>query len=139
MWYYHGLFTDANPADYLQVMLHGLPLDLSIAGYLSVIPALLQIVSLWLLPHFAQGARRVYFALISFVMATVFVSDMALYSYWGFRLDSTPLFYFFSSPKDALASVGIGIVIAGFAIMAVLTVLFYLLFFQCFAKTFFCE
>ncbi|MCD8555066.1 MAG: sulfatase-like hydrolase/transferase [Bacteroides graminisolvens] len=134
MWYYHGLFTDANPADYIQVMLHGLPLDLSIAGYLSVIPALLQIVSLWLLPHFAQGARRVYFALISFVMATVFVSDMALYSYWGFRLDSTPLFYFFSSPKDALASVGIGIVIAGFAIMAVLTVLFYLLFFQCFAK-----
>ena len=79
MWYYHGLFTDANPADYLQVMLHGLPLDLSIAGYLSVIPALLQIVSLWLLPHFAQGTRRVYFALISFVMATVFVSDMALY------------------------------------------------------------
>ena len=33
--------------------------------------------------------------------------------YWGFPLDSTPLFYFFSSPSDAVASVSVFTVILG--------------------------
>ena len=39
MAYYHELYTDASIGDYFSVMWHGLPLDFSLAGYLTAIPA----------------------------------------------------------------------------------------------------
>ncbi|KAA6304683.1 Lipoteichoic acid synthase 1, partial [termite gut metagenome] len=33
MWFYHDLFAGIGVTDYWDVMWHGLPLDLSIAGY----------------------------------------------------------------------------------------------------------
>lgn len=44
MVYYHDLYTNASLGDYFRVMWHGLPLDLSLAGYLTAIPGILLIV-----------------------------------------------------------------------------------------------
>ena len=134
MWYYHGVVQNAKSGDYLQVMLHGLPLTLSIAG-LSVIIFLLccKLFLCGLRTLWTPRARRLL-ALISFCNGHRFVSDMALYSYWGsVWILLRSLFLFIT--QDALASEGIGVVIAGFAIMAVLTVLFYLLFFSVLPKS----
>lgn len=111
MLYYHNLFKDSTLTDYFNVIFHGLPLDLSMAGYLTIIPVIIQIISLWIVPHPISITRKIYYGIIAFLISLVFICDLALYSYWGFRLDSTPLFYFFSSPKDALASTSIGFVI----------------------------
>lgn len=111
MIYYHNLFKESTLTDYLNVIFHGLPLDLSMAGYLTIIPAIIQIISLWIVPHPISITRKIYYAIIAFFISAVFICDLALYSYWGFRLDSTPLFYFFSSPKNALASASIGFII----------------------------
>ncbi len=43
MVYYHDLYTNASLGDYFRVMWHGLPLDLSLAGYLTAIPGILLI------------------------------------------------------------------------------------------------
>ena len=61
-------------------------------------------------------------------IALLHISDLGLYGYWGFRLDTTPLFYFFSSPKDALASVSLWVVAGGILAMAVYAVLLYFVF-----------
>ena len=45
MVYYHDLYTNASLGDYFRVMWHGLPLDLSLAGYLTAIPGILLIAS----------------------------------------------------------------------------------------------
>ncbi|WP_205409947.1 LTA synthase family protein [Bacteroides ihuae] len=111
MLYYHNLFQDSKLSDYLNVIYHGLPLDLSMAGYLSVIPAIIQIISFWVSTNPISVILKMYYAIVAFLLSIVFICDLALYSYWGFRLDSTPLFYFFSSPKDALASASIGLII----------------------------
>ena len=47
MVYYHDLYTNVSLGDYFRVMWHGLPLDLSLAGYLTAIPGLLLIASAW--------------------------------------------------------------------------------------------
>lgn len=47
MAYYHELYTDASIGDYFSVMWHGLPLDFSLAGYLTAIPGFLLIASAW--------------------------------------------------------------------------------------------
>lgn len=105
MVYYHDLYTNASLGDYFRVMWHGLPLDLSLAGYLTAIPGILLIASAWTNSSILRRIRQGYFGVIAFVMACIFIIDLGLYGFWGFRLDATPIFYFFSSPKDAMASV----------------------------------
>ena len=42
-------------AETIQVMAHGLPMDMTMAGYLTVVPALLTIALLWTDPHWKQA------------------------------------------------------------------------------------
>lgn len=95
------------------VMWHGLTLDLSMAGYLTAIPALLLTASIWLRKELIRPILNGYFAIAALLMSFCFVLNIALYPYWKFPLDSTPLFYFFTSPADALASVSIWMNILG--------------------------
>lgn len=99
MVYYHDLYTNVSLGDYFRVMWHGLPLDLSLAGYLTAIPGLLLIASAWTNSSILRRIRQGYFGVIAFVIACIFIIDLGLYGFWGFRLDATPVFYFFSSPK----------------------------------------
>ena len=91
---------------WLAVVGHGLSLDMTVAGYVTVIPLLAALVSVWVrLPErFWRGLLTTYFVLISVVTALIFAVDVALYEHWGFRLDATILIYL-ADPKDAMASV----------------------------------
>lgn len=56
------------------------------------------------------------------LLSIIFIVDMGLFEYWGFRLDVTPLFYFMTGPKDALASMTGTMMICG--ILAILAYAF---------------
>lgn len=104
------------------VIWHGLPLDLSMAGYLSVIPGLLSIAVVWLKRDLVKPIMNIYFIIASLFITCSFVLNASLYPYWKYPLDSTPLFYFFTSPADAIASVSIWQVILSIVILIALTV-----------------
>jgi len=89
------------------VVWHGLSLDLAMAGYLTAIPGILLIAMLWLRKELIRPILNVYFLIASFLGGLALVLNMGLYPYWGFPLDSTPIFYFFTSPSDAMASISI--------------------------------
>ena len=91
MLYHHALASGCPLIDYLKVITHGLLLDCTIAGYLTALPLL---------------------------MVGIFSVDVALYSYWGFRLDAT-LFFYLQSPGDAMASVPPGQFVAQLLMFAV--------------------
>ncbi|HZK69562.1 MAG TPA: sulfatase-like hydrolase/transferase [Paludibacter sp.] len=103
MLFYHDIYREVGLVDVLSVLYHGFQLDASMAGYLAVIPGLLLIFSLWVKPRIMKPIVSFYYILVSLLISVDFVVDLVLYRYWGFRLDSTPLFYL-KSPKDALAS-----------------------------------
>lgn len=118
-----------------EVIWHGLPLDLSMAGYLTVIPALVLTVSgLAIKRIHSPKASNVMMMIVggwSLIGATVvalsFVANIALYGYWGYPLDSTPLFFILSSPSSAMASVAwwqalLGIVAFAFVVALILLV-----------------
>ena len=113
----NNIFTEL-PA----VIWHGLPLDLSMAGYLSVIPGLLSIAVVWLKRDLVKPIMNIYFIIASLFITCSFLLNASLYPYWKYPLDSTPLFYFFTSPADAIASVSIWQVILSIVILIVLTV-----------------
>lgn len=98
-----GGYSMAQIAD---VMAHGFSMDMSMAGYFAVLPAILATAMIWAgQARWAQIASRVYFAVISALISLGILSNAALYTYWNFPLDTTPIFYFMSSPAAALASI----------------------------------
>lgn len=107
MLYHHALANECSLIDYLKVITHGLLLDCTVSGYLTVIPLLCILVSVWLPGTFYQKLIKGYFLATGLLVAAIFAVDVALYGYWGFRLDAT-LFFYLQSPADAMASVPIG-------------------------------
>ena len=125
MWWYKHLYVKCDWTDWVDVIWHGLPLDFSMAGYLTIIPGLLFIASVWTKHSWVKSAMNIYFITASLLVTTIFVADIALYHYWGFRIDTTPFFYFFSSPKDALASVSRSYIFRAFiAIVFIATIIY---------------
>lgn len=96
----------AGVGGWLAVLWHGLSLDLTVAGYVTALPLLVTLVSLWvrLSERLWRGILTGYFVLVAVLTAVIFAVDVALYEHWGFRLDSTILIYL-ADPKEAMASV----------------------------------
>lgn len=111
--YHHALAKACSLTDYLHVIGHGLKLDCTLAGYLTGLPLLLVMVSVWIPGTWVRKVLRVYFGVTAMLISAIFSVDVALYSFWGFRLDATVLFYL-ESPGDALASVPVGLFIGQF-------------------------
>ena len=96
---------DFTFGDVMEVLQHGLSLDLSTALYFLLLPLLVMMVSIWW--NKGKVLRRIlytYFIIISIAFALAFVADTSLYPFWGFKLDASCLQYL-STPKEAAASV----------------------------------
>ena len=114
--------------DYMQVAWHGLQLDIAVAGYITALPLLLTIVSL-----FAYMPMRklfiVYNLFVATIIASAFVADISLYPFWQFKLDASFLLYL-DSPSNAFASVSAGYIATRLiAFIVLVTLLFTLLHF----------
>lgn len=123
---YHSLIGEATLWDNILVVLHGLRLDVAIAGYLTLVPTLLLIVSLWYNGKVLRWIWNGYFVLTAFVSSLAYVSNLGLYGYWGFPLDNTPLLYIKTSPTDALASMTwVQLILAPVAILLLSAAIFF--------------
>lgn len=89
-----------------RTMWHGLSLDMTVAGYVTALPLLAELATLWVrLPErFWRGLLTVYFTIVSLFAAAIVALDLGLYAHWGFRLDATVLIYL-ADPREAAASV----------------------------------
>ena len=129
---YPSFFAGIPVANWLNVVIHGLVLDLSMAAYLTVFPGLFLLLSVWTERSWLYKVARIYFGIAATLISLAFVANLALYEYWGFPLDSTPLFYLFSSPKAAFASVSIGYILLGVGAFALYAYLVYRIMRACF-------
>ena len=89
-------------SDVVNVVLHGLTLDLSTALYILIVPFLAAVVSIWV--QVPRWLLKVYFAVIAVALSLAFVADTSLYEFWQFKLDSSCLDYL-ETPTEAMASV----------------------------------
>ena len=67
MLFYKSLYPDASCADWFSVIWHGLPLDLSLAGYLTAILGFLFITSVWTL---SKSLHRIWCGYFLFISST---------------------------------------------------------------------
>ena len=111
---------DAGFVDMFQVMRHGMSLDATTAGYLTAFPFLLVFISIWLKKFPLRKLLLPYYIIASLLVAVVFVVDMGLYPFWGFKLDAS-IFLYLDSPKEAMASVSLGFILVRVLAMLMLT------------------
>lgn len=109
--------------DVAAILWHGLPMDLSTTAYLLLLPWLCAWIagnrpSSW---RWLRPLLLVFNALAAIVVAACIVGDIALYPFWGFKLDAT-IWTYIDSPRDAVASVSTTFVLlhlAAFILLAV--------------------
>ena len=125
---HHETIGACDMGDLLGVLVHGVKLDLAIAGYLTVLPALMLLMGEWLEGKYILPLWRFLFVFLSFGTALFYSVNIGLYAYWGFPLDSTPLLYLKTSPADTMASMTMWEIVYRCMIIIVSSVLTYLLF-----------
>ena len=119
------LYNDASEkgalfSDFFRVMENGMSLDATTAGYLTALPFLLVLVSIWVKKFPLRKLLLPYYIIAALLSAIVFVVDMGLYPFWGFKLDAS-IFLYLDSPKEAMASVSLGFILLRVVAMLLLT------------------
>ena len=108
--------------DFLHVMIHGASLDAAMTGYLTAFPFLFILISIWFQRFPLKKILWGYYVLIATLVSVIFVVDMGLYPFWGFKLDAS-IFLYIDSPKEALASVSPGFILLRILAILVLIIL----------------
>lgn len=96
---FHNSFSEL-----LATFIHGSKLDISTTGYYLLVPVLLAIPGIYFYGNWYKFFIRWYTYVLVVFSALIVVSDANLYSYWGFRMDYTPMLYL-KTPGEAMASV----------------------------------
>lgn len=95
---------DASAYELMQTFLYGFRLDISMSAYATFV--------LFLFSPFLFGNRRfqrvygVITGIILIILLALIFSDAELYTYWGYKIDSSVLKYLLT-PKEALASLSV--------------------------------
>ena len=110
-----ALFSGMNIGEFFAAVGHGLSMDLCMAAYLTAPCGFMLAIAACVPGRWLAVALRVWRYLSVFLAVATIALDAVLYSYWNFKLDTTPLFYFLSSPAMAMASVPATVAIAGTA------------------------
>src|SRR4051812_45283387 len=102
--YNHDLSASLTQGEIFKTFLNGFKMDFSISGYMMMLTALILAISvitqsrwLYIVFHTLSIVAVVIFSIITIV-------DIELYRHWGFRLDTTPLFYIAGAESEAAGS-----------------------------------
>lgn len=118
MLYNHASDPTVTLTDYADVVWHGLSLDMTVAGYILVIPWIIVCMPFGMKKpqrtdrKRTKGGKRswlfytlgAYLTVAGILTSLIFVADTVMYDFWHFKLDSS-VFLYTDKPGDALASV----------------------------------
>ncbi len=100
---YHSSFQ-YSIGDLLGTFWHGAKLDISTTAYFLILPLLAAIPGIYFSGSWFRIFIRWYSYFAILISSIIIVADANLYSYWGFRMDFTPMLYL-KTPEEAMASV----------------------------------
>lgn len=110
--------------DIADIYINGLSLDIAATAYLTIIPWLIILISIFFPSFKYVKTLKIYNALISLILSIVIVVDTSLYEFWMFKLDSTAFMYI-NDPKNAAANVSTYYIMIRVAAIIFLTLALY--------------
>ncbi len=125
--YHHNDSFTFGPGGLAATFIHGLKLDVSTTSYYLLLPFLAALPWIWT----GSAWYRIFIRMYSWVMivfsVSIIVADAKLYSYWGFRMDYTPIYYL-KTPGEAMASLTGGDLLLFFASILIICAAFIFIF-----------
>ncbi len=115
------------------ILFLGLRMDLAMAGYWLILTGLLLTAPVQNL-KFVAHLHSFIVILLLLLSSTIVIVDLELYSHWGFRMNTTPLFY---AGPEAVTSVNMIRLIIMFALFVALLSSFLLFYFKFISRKFF--
>ncbi|NND34970.1 MAG: sulfatase-like hydrolase/transferase, partial [Saprospiraceae bacterium] len=125
--YFHQQTSALSVGTILGVCLQGIKLDVSMAAYLSVIPFLILVLSIWISGKAARRMLRIYTFPLIFLVHFLMMFDLGLYGAWAIRLDSTPFIYL-DTPQEMFASIAVPVLALGVIVWVISSLLVIFLF-----------
>jgi len=119
---HHSAFQNSF-VDLIGTFGHGIKLDISTTGYFMILPLMMAIPEIYFNGNWYRIFLRWYTYFLIVFSSFIIVADVNLYSYWGFRMDFTPLLYL-KTPKEALASISTFKIIQALFLVFALSALF---------------
>lgn len=118
------LFDEYSLLELAKAFYYGLQLDCTIAGYITALPLIVSIATLWLSDkwHNHKAWQRVhcaYFAIITFLVSAIEVADIGMFGAWLSRIDAQVLIY---SPTEMLSSLTLGNILGVVCYVGITTV-----------------
>lgn len=102
--FYHlGKAEEIKVIDILLANWHGLKLDFSLLGYFLILIHVFIIPLSLLKGSTIYKVINIYTSILLLLIIFLYIVDVELYNYWGFRLDDTFLDYL-STPKEMMAN-----------------------------------
>lgn len=123
----NGAIQNYSFADFIKVALHGFTLDAATSGYLTILPFIIVLLSIWVDKIPFKKIISPYYVIISFLISLIFIVDTSLYSFWGYKLDAS-VFLYLDSPKEAFASVSVGYILLRILFIIILSFVYVRLF-----------
>ena len=107
----------------LKTFLYGLRLDSSFAAYLSTIPFLLIIFTVFYKTDLTSRIIKWYSAILIIFISLLLIIDASLYNAWGVRLDTSILPYL-STPKLMISSASTFQLVSGVILWGIISFIF---------------
>ena len=127
---YHELAKEAGFQAQVLSLVHGLKLDISLTGYIMMLPTLLMIVFSILRKEIIRKITGIYTFLILAMLVPAYIANLVIYGYWNFPIDKS-IFAYLSTPADMAASVSPLLLIL---LLGVIALVIYGLHFQIYRK-----
>lgn len=108
---YH--FSQSSSLDFnklLGIFTNGLIMDLSASTFGMIMPIIIITVSSFISLKFERVSLKFCFYFFTITTGLIFISDLELYSHWGFRIDKT-IFFYLTNPFSALASTSVWVIL----------------------------
>jgi phosphoglycerol transferase MdoB-like AlkP superfamily enzyme len=105
--YNYSYTKSLSGKDVLLIFFNGGKMDLSMTGYMMVLTGLLLAMSVYVKNKHTYVMLNTVTTLLLILSGIITVVDLELYRHWGFRMNTTPLFYIGS---EAIGSVSIRVV-----------------------------
>lgn len=103
--YHHAKTAELSATEIVNVFLYGAKMDASFTAYICIIPFACFLLQAFFIKFNYEKLVHYYTIILIVLICFLTITDLEIYSAWGYRLDNTPLQYF-NNPKEMAASAG---------------------------------
>ncbi len=122
-----SIVSEFGNSNIIGIFARGFIMDISAAGYLSLLPGLLIAIGFVFFPKLSQSIIKYYTLFILIIVSIMGISDAGLFEDWGSRINAQ-IFLYLQNPKGMYSAMGLGKTILLFSLWTAISTTWFLVY-----------